>query len=203
MNEKQRLAWEKKYLTQGALWSRSYDVWFETAEGQRILDLGCGPGKSCASMKGDVIAADFSISALKMLCDSIKNASAVCCDVCMLPFVDSSFDLVRASFIFGHLDEEERLSTIDEISRVLKHGGKFALEVFSTADARFAMRGKPRKTDHVNEDGIYHFYFDKGEVQSLLSDFSKISICEIIWNQRVGPKTVMERKVLRATATRP
>jgi len=197
MGEKQRLAWDRKYSLQGPVWARSHDDWFEIGEAERVLDLGCGTGKSCNSLGGHLVAADFSMVALRTLRDSIEDVDTVCCESSGLPFKGSSFDFIRTSFLFGHLDESERVSTMNEISRVLREGGRLALEVFSTSDARCVRNGK---TVRLTEGGIFHCYFDEKDIIDLLSGFKIINLAEENWEQRIGPGEKMERSIIRASA---
>ena len=50
-----------------------------------------------------------------------------------LPYEKESFDRVFSSFMFHHLDEQQREETLKEVLRVLKPGGSFHLLDF-TAD---------------------------------------------------------------------
>lgn len=197
MSEKQRLAWEDKYRTQGALWSRSHDRWFETKGDERVLDLGCGNGKSCNSLAGKVTAVDYSMLALRMLRDSAPNVNPICADVINLPFRDSQFDCVRASFLFGHLEDGERDAAMNEIYRVLAQGGRLAIEVFSRSDGRFL-----RKGEFEFESDILHSYFDEPQVRDMLSGFDVISVNEERWAQRIGPKESLDRSIIRAIASK-
>jgi len=203
MSEGQRVAWDRKYGVQGALWSRDHEVWFEVGEGARVLDLGSGSGKSCASLGGEVIATDFSMVALKLAGGPPPKAAKVCCDAARLPFCDSYFDFVRASFILGHMKADERKAAICEISRTLKAGGTLALEVFSTSDARFIRKKGHGGRANASRDGILHHYFDKGEIEALLVPFEVRSIDEVTWSQRIGPKEAMKRSVIRVLAVKP
>ena len=202
MSEEQRLAWDRKYSIQGAVWSRTHEDWFEISGGQRVLDLGCGSGKSISSLKGDSVGVDFSMAALRIMRGSMPETSAVCCDICALPFTDSSFDFVRASFVLGHLIPEERSSAISEISRILSKGGRLAIEVFSTRDGRFLRRGGPIETSVEYDDGLRHTFFDEEQIRAVLSSFEEITVSEARWAQRIGPGESMERSVIRALAKR-
>jgi len=202
MSEEQRLAWDRKYSTQGAVWSRTHDDWFETADGERVLDLGCGSGKSSASLRGDLVSVDFSMAALRTMRASVPEASAICCDVCALPFADSSFDFVRASFLLGHLSPEERSSAIGEMSRVLRRDGRIAIEVFSTRDGRLLRKGGDAVTSVECEDGLRHAYFQEEDIRAALSSFSSVSLSEERWSQRIGPRESMQRSIIRAIARR-
>jgi len=202
MSEKQRVAWENKYRTQGALWSRSHDRWFDTKDDERVLDLGCGSGKSCASLAGEISAVDFSMTALGMLLDSMSTVNPICADVAKLPFRDSQFDCVRASFILGHLEESERVATIGEIKRVLRVGGRLAIEVFSRSDGRFLRKGAVAGGALEHEDGLLHSYFDEDQVRDMLSGFEVISVSEEKWAQRIGNKESLDRSIVRAIASK-
>lgn len=203
MSENQRLAWERKYLVQGVVWARTHDDWFEIGDGDRVLDVGSGSGKSASSLGINAIASDFSMAALRLLRDALPAVAPVCCDAAHLPFRDACFDLVRASFIFGHLDSSERESAIGEVMRVLRPGGRVAVEVFSSSDARLLREGSVTKSRLTKEDGISHFYFDEAEIRDMLSGFKGISLSEATWEQRIGPKETMRRSSFRATAVKP
>jgi len=201
MNANQRCAWEKKYATQGILWARTHDEWFRVNETDRVLDLGSGSGKSARSLKGEVTSLDFSLSALKTAMGSpINPTDGVCGEATVLPFKDSVFDIVRASFILDHLSDPERRTAVDEIHRVIRRGGRVAIESFSVSDARCAMCSVDDKGDSIDGDGILHHYFAKGEVASLLVGFEIDSLKEIGWEQRIGSGKKMERSIIRAIA---
>jgi ubiquinone/menaquinone biosynthesis C-methylase UbiE len=202
MSEEQRLAWEKKYEVQGQLWSRSHDRWFETKENERVLDLGCGSGKSCGSLEGEITAVDFSMTALRMLRDDAPALNLICCDASRLPLQDSQFDLVRASFIFGHMEEVERRAAIGEISRVLRPGGRLALEVFSKRDGRFQRRGNVAGDALLHDGRLLHAYFDEDQVRDALSGFKVIHMSEEKWAQRIGEGETMDRSIIRSIAIR-
>jgi len=199
MSEEQRVAWDEKYKAQGTLWSRSHDRWFETKDSDRILDLGCGTGKSSASMAGVVVAVDFSMAALRLFGDNVPSASRICCNITSLPFKDAQFDVVRASFIIGHLKEKERAEAMEEINRVLRPEGLIAIEVFSVSDGRF-LRKRETASGAEDDEQLLHAYFNEGQIRHLLSKFNVTSVSEEKWAQRVGPREFLERSIIRATA---
>jgi len=201
MNASQRCAWEKKYATQGILWARTHDEWFRVNETDRVLDLGSGSGKSTRSLKGDVTALDFSLSALRTAVGSPAGpTNGVCGEATVLPFKDSVFDFVRASFILDHLSDSERRIAVDEMHRVIRRGGRVAIESFSISDARCTMGSVDDKGDSIDGDGIAHHYFVKDEVASLLTGFEIDILKEINWEQRIGSGEKMERSIIRAIA---
>jgi ubiquinone/menaquinone biosynthesis C-methylase UbiE len=114
-------------------------------EGDRILDVGCGHGRSLATLaarapKGRVTGVDP--SALMVDIAVHRNRSLVKArrvDVTIaaveaLPFPDSSFDkalCVHVLYFWDSLDDSLR-----EIARVLKPDGRLALVFRSAADER-------------------------------------------------------------------
>jgi ubiquinone/menaquinone biosynthesis C-methylase UbiE len=201
MNANQRNAWERKYATQGILWARTHDEWFRVNETDRVLDLGSGSGKSARSLKGEITALDFSFIALKKAVGSPTGpTNRVCGEATVLPFKDSAFDFVRASFILDHLSGPERKIAVNEIHRVIRRSGRVAFESFSISDARCAMGSMDSKGDLIDGDGILHHYFVKDEVASLLTEFEIDFLKEISWEQRIGSGEKMERSIIRAIA---
>lgn len=103
--------------------------------GQRLLDIGCGPGtitmglaKSVAP--GDVTGVDLAESQLGLARANaakkgIENIRFISCSIYELPFPDGGFDVVFAHAVFEHL--KEPVSALREIRRVLKPGGIVAL----------------------------------------------------------------------------
>ncbi|MDH4123568.1 MAG: class I SAM-dependent methyltransferase [Thermoplasmata archaeon] len=197
MNRAQKKAWEKAYTLHGRLWSRVHDKWFETSDGDLILDMGCGTGKSSEQMKGRIIAIDFSRKALNIARGQVRKINPICADACYLPFAESSFDLVRASFILGHLNREEQERTINEIHRVMKNEGAGAFEVFSTNDYRF-QKARSSVSSPMNKNEISHQFFTADQLKDLLSGFRIKNMNIIEWRQKAGEAKKMNRSIIRA-----
>lgn len=108
--------------------------------GQRILDIGCGTGTFAVLLKRhcsdvQVIGLDPDPKALRR-----ANIKATRAGVSMqldegfadeLPYERSSFDRVFSSFMFHHLEAQDREKTLMEVLRVLKPGGSFHLLDFA------------------------------------------------------------------------
>ena len=109
--------------------------------GQRVLDLGTGSGVICRHMASispgaKWVGADISadqIEAAKSLCDH-PDISYIVCPADQIPFPDNSFDAVTACQCFWYFPVE---SSVPEIHRVLKKGGRLAI---------LSMMGLPRES---------------------------------------------------------
>jgi len=91
-----------------------------------ILDVGSGTGANLRLLReqkySDVTGADLNEAAIRFCAE--KNLGRIeMADVCDLPFQDGRFDLVLATDVIEHVDEEKALA---EIFRALSPGG-FAL----------------------------------------------------------------------------
>jgi ubiquinone/menaquinone biosynthesis C-methylase UbiE len=121
-----------------------------------VLDVASGtgePGLTIASMLkgGLVVATDLAEGMLETAKENavrrgIKNFKTVTCDVCELPFPDNTFDAVscRLGFMFF----PDMLLAAKEMRRVLKHGGRIAVTVWSAPEKNFwatAMMGAINK----------------------------------------------------------
>ena len=121
-----------KYSPRGKAWSLVDTGIFKA--GDRVLDVGCGPGRFWvvnAKMLPpdlDVTLADLSPG---MVDEAVKNVAAAdgrwtsvagkVADVCALPFADDSFDVVTAMHMLYHAADKDQ--AVSQIARVLKAGG--------------------------------------------------------------------------------
>lgn len=133
--------------------------------GQRILDIGCGTGTLVVKLKrqytaAQVVGLDPDAKALQRA--HIKAARAgVSVELEQgfadeLPYQNESFDRVFSSFMFHHLNTQERENMLREVLRVLKPGGSFHLVDFTVADASHAFfdrlfRSHAQMKDNSNE----------------------------------------------------
>ena len=121
--------------------------------GQRVLDIGCGTGSLAVLIARlhpavEVVALDPDPKALSRAARKARRAGVTIefergfSDT--LPFRDGSFDRVFSSFMFHHLNREEKARTLRDVRRVLKSGGSLHLLDFAapeTADGVKRTRG--------------------------------------------------------------
>jgi SAM-dependent methyltransferase len=115
---------------------------FPTAEGNRVLDFGCGDGRHAFEVYrrgADVVALDLDDTALKNVqgmfeamadvgeAPSHATARAVRGDGATLPFPDGAFDRIIAAEVLEHLPDDAAI--FDELVRVLAPGGLMAITV--------------------------------------------------------------------------
>jgi ubiquinone/menaquinone biosynthesis C-methylase UbiE len=105
-----------------------------------VLDIGCGTGTFAVAIKRwlptvNVVGLDPDPEALAR---SSRKASAAGVSIRFdegfanaLPYADGSFDRVFSSFMFHHVPQEARLTTLREVRRVLKPGGSLHLLDFA------------------------------------------------------------------------
>ncbi len=139
------------------------EAWFllpKLTPGQRLLDVGCGPGTITAGLAravapGPVIGLDAAAAVLEQaqahaVEQAIANVEFVCGDVYALDFADESFDVVYANQLLQHLTEPVR--AIQEMRRVLKRGGLLAAR-----DADYAtMSPWPKFPEFDDWNRLYH-----------------------------------------------
>ncbi|WP_318011394.1 methyltransferase domain-containing protein [Actinotalea sp. M2MS4P-6] len=108
----------------------------ELRPGQRLLDVGCGPGTitldlARAVAPGEVVGVDASDAVLaeaRLLADAagdVPGLSFRAADAMALPFPDASFDVVHAHQVLQHLPDPVR--ALREMRRVVRPGGLVAV----------------------------------------------------------------------------
>ncbi len=121
----------------GRLLRRTHGAVVELAgssAGERVLDVGCGPGSLTVALKasvgpsGSVHGVDASPEMIEV---ARRNASKAGAEVNFqvglgeaLPFPDGTFDLVVSQLAIHHLPDDLKPSAFGEMHRVLKPGGR-------------------------------------------------------------------------------
>jgi|WetSurMetagenome_2_1015567.scaffolds.fasta_scaffold16357_2 MPBQ/MSBQ methyltransferase len=186
-----RGAWDADYARKGRLFSGAPHPLPPFPAGSRVLELGCGNGKTLSSMLAtgwQVTAVDFSyhaaILALKVVFAS-PLAGIVLADTRHLPFPDALFDAVFTHHVLGHMDGAGRNLAARELSRVMKPRGMLCFRDFSVQDFRFGSGRLTEPGTFLRGNGIATHYFTVDEVTTLFPCLSCESIREEAWTLRV------------------
>lgn len=145
---------------------------FEESDFERVLDNGCGIGVLVDHIqKQNVVGLDISSEMLKRA--SARMEQLVLGNSCKLPFKRDQFSLVFSRGLLHHLTEPA--VAVDEISRVLKPGGKFVLVDTNTS----LISAVPRllanhDDDHFSGD---HQNLSKKKISKLLAPHFDIIEC--------------------------
>jgi SAM-dependent methyltransferase len=113
-------------------------------EGSRVLDFGCGWGRILRFFLRDVspgglFGVDISVLGIETARSTDPHCTYLMVDPGgSLPFEDATFDLVYAMSVFSHLPEDLHLSRLEEMVRVLKHGGILVATTLSPRVLRLA-----------------------------------------------------------------
>lgn len=95
-----------------------------SAAGLRILDVGCGTGRSrqiYEDRSSRYAGLDLSLASLRLARARFPGSGWLQADACRLPFGAASFDVVAFSSVLHHL--ADRRAALAEASRVLRPGG--------------------------------------------------------------------------------
>ncbi len=194
-------AWDKKYQTGHPRWRGPPAQELDIPDGGRVLELGCGDGKTLRGLVGrnrEVVALDFSNVALLSSVRSIKDRDfhLVRGDGAALPFASGTFQLVVGHHFFEHLLAEERRGSAKEAARVLAPGGALRVRAFGRGDMREG-KGKMVEPSTYVREGIAYHYFTEEELCALFSDLAVGSIEKEVTIKRFAGEP-RERVVLLA-----
>ncbi|VAW92757.1 hypothetical protein MNBD_GAMMA23-339 [hydrothermal vent metagenome] len=107
--------------------------------GKKILDIGCGAGRTSFHFRNfttDYTAVDYSEEMIQLCKKKYPELPFHTCDARNLSrFDDDSFDFIIFSYNgIDYITNEDRLTVLNEVKRVLKSNGLF---VFSTHNLNF------------------------------------------------------------------
>lgn len=165
------------------------DRWRDSGH-QRVLDLGCGPGRHVLLMASrglEVHASDHSPTAIETcrewLAAAGLEANVWCSEPEEVPQEDGSFDAAIAFNSIYHGTEERVRGAIELIHRKLRPGGECFLSLLSRENRMYG-RGEAigphtfkvsgmfhQLFAHGGERGIPHHFSSREEVEQLLARF--------------------------------
>ena len=140
---------DRTYRTQGLAYLRPaefYAVFLEYLEvrpGQRLLDLGCGPGlllgRALARGAG-AWGIDLSVTALALARAQAPGGQLHCCSAENLCFRGGSFDFVTCIGTFEHFLDGDR--ALAEMRRVLRPEGRICVMVPNSRTLKWQLEGE-------------------------------------------------------------
>jgi SAM-dependent methyltransferase len=192
--------WERDYLQRGRLWGGAACDLPAIPPGSRVLELGCGNGKTYTSLSGrdvSVVGLDLSPAAVALCRRAAgEGAPLLVADARTLPFRDGSFDAVCAFHVTGHLMAAGRGAVASEVARVLKEGGKFYFRDFSDRDMRYGKGTEVEAGTFLRGEGILTHYFSESDVCTLFSALGRRALEVCTWSLRVRGRDLPRAEVV-------
>jgi len=213
--------WDLFYRRRGRSWGGVTREIPELPCGSRVLELGCGSGKTILGMIGRgwrIVAIDISPGAVGLTRSIIKEIAAsaqrndckgarskdltgdvelLAADGRLLPFRDGVFDAVFAFHVLGHLVGHERSAMAGEIVRVTRRDGMVFFRGFSSDDLR-AGGDEIEERTFIRGDGTITHYFTEDEVLQIFRQLSSTSVSTVRWSMRVGGLDLIRSEIRAA-----
>ena len=159
------------------------------APGSRILEVGCGNGKTMSALKDSgysVTGIDFSSEAVKACKELIDGAEVLCASVTGMPFEDGSFDGAVMFHVLENIDVPDVPNAVSELRRVLRPGSSVAVKVFSVEDMRSGKGTVVSDDTVVRGNGIRYRYFTEDSLKACFPDAECLSISTVRDATRFG-----------------
>ncbi len=161
-----------------------------------LLELGCGVGNDSryfAKNNHMVIATDFSDEVImrnEKDNKGVANLKFSILDTSSVPysFENETFDTVYARLSLHYFDNKVTIKIFDEISRVLKPGGKICLMCKSTQDRLYG-EGEEIETDMFIRDGHIRHFFSETYAKELLAKSYEIDFIDSEKKELYGKKS--------------
>jgi SAM-dependent methyltransferase len=167
-----------------------------------LLEVACGRGQFAAELSAvglDVVAADFSLDALRLTRNRGIPCSTVA-DAMRLPFADGSFDAVVSCETIEHLPDWR--AGLVEMVRVLRPGGRLYLtfpsylNAYGIYRAYLRIRGRPFNSGDAIQP-IEQLLFSGAVRRQLRRQGMSIEACEAVGHYillpRVNPVRTRQR----------
>jgi ubiquinone/menaquinone biosynthesis C-methylase UbiE len=197
-----REAWDNEYSRKGVLWSGLTHELPELPAGSRVLELGCGNGKTLSAVIGkewNVTALDSSQKAVTMSRNLVKRSSPadiMVADARHIPVKNATFDAIFAIHVIGHMYECGRREIAYEVTRTLKPGGIVFFCEFSTEDVRFGKGHTTEISTFMRGTKIITHYFTLQEASDLFSGLICKSITLHQWLMKIRGNNLVRSEVI-------
>ena len=141
------------------------DFFIQNLKGQKILDIGCGPGRDAKyfSEHGlDVTGIDLTSNFVKIASRNVPNAEFIQMDMKSLNFPENTFDSIWACASFLHIPKEDAENTLLGFRKVLKPTGLICISVKQGVGEKFV-----EKKEYKGRTRFFAFY-NKNEFKNLI-----------------------------------
>jgi len=135
------------------------DFFIQNLKGQKILDIGCGPGRDAKyfSEHGlEVTGIDLTSNFVKLASQNVPNAKFIKMDMRNLDFPKNTFDGIWVCASFLHIPKSEVKNTLLGFRRILKPNGLLYISVKQGTGEKFIekeeYRGKIKFFAFYTED---------------------------------------------------
>jgi ubiquinone/menaquinone biosynthesis C-methylase UbiE len=197
----EQAAWERGYQRSGRKYGGAPPDLPALLPGARVLEAGCGDGKSLLAMPGrgwDIVATDFSREAIRISSGHqiLRTVGFIQADARALPFRRESFDAVFLYHLLGHIPVKGRSLVASETERILVPGGAVFLRVFSVRDFRKGSGDLVEPNTYLRGDGVLTHYFLREEVESLFPGLILTAIRDVDWSMKVRGVQLIRSEIL-------
>jgi len=187
-SDSQRWRWDLSY-SRGGSWKLNMPRPLHLPKGSRVLEIGCGNGKTLSEIKCEgceLYAIDSSKKAVE-LCNHLISSKGIKadvreCDARSLPFRKGFFDFVIVRHVLENLLEKDREKVVSEVHRVLKKEGCAIVRVFSRNDMRYGKGHEVEPHSFLHGNRLLYHYFSEQELRELFSGFEEKELLADCWN---------------------
>jgi len=146
---------------------------------REVLEVGCGTGmilKEIDRIASKAVGIDISPGMLEQA--KARGLNVLEGTATELPFDDETFDTVYSFKVLAHVEQIE--TAMQEVARVLRPGGRAALEFYNTRSLRYLIKRLKQPhavSESTTDDMVYTRYDSIDDVRSYLP--SELTIDEI------------------------
>jgi ubiquinone/menaquinone biosynthesis C-methylase UbiE len=151
------------------------DFLIQNLKGQKILDIGCGPGRDAKYFSEhdlEVTGIDLTSNFVKMASQNVPNAKFIQMDMRNLDFPENTFDGIWACASFLHVPKEDAKNTLLGFRKILKPAGLIYLSVKQGNEEKFV-----EKDEYKGRTKFFAFY-SQDEFKNLIEscDFKIVKV---------------------------
>jgi 2-polyprenyl-3-methyl-5-hydroxy-6-metoxy-1,4-benzoquinol methylase len=156
----------------------------------KVLDVGCGEGLYAiylASKGFKVTGIDISKNAIRSAQKNAKkrgvNVNFMVMDIADLSKLKGKFDFVFEWALMHHIMPPQRQKYVEDISKLLRKGGKYLSYSFNEKSPHFNQAGKKYRVTPPGQRtpaGVKHYFLSLKELKELFKPYFKIIDARII-----------------------